>query len=158
MNPDRSMTVIERARRYVAAIPGAVSGQGGHNQTFAVASAVVHGFALEEGDAWIVIAEYNARCNPPWSERELQHKIRSAMQSPSQRPRGYLLQKNQNGNRCDTTTVPPVTPRSRLDFDPVVAITRFVGDVHVTEDDWRICSPYRIPKNWPAGRWHHEGA
>jgi hypothetical protein len=37
---------FEQARRYISAIPGAVSGSGGHNQTYVAACALVHGFAL----------------------------------------------------------------------------------------------------------------
>jgi hypothetical protein len=37
---------IDRARAYVAKVPGAVAGQGGHDQTFSVACSLVNGFAL----------------------------------------------------------------------------------------------------------------
>jgi hypothetical protein len=40
MNPTIS-EILERARHYVTKIPGAVSGTGGHSQTFAVACALV---------------------------------------------------------------------------------------------------------------------
>ena len=33
---------IERARAWLRNTPGAISGQGGHNATFAVATALVH--------------------------------------------------------------------------------------------------------------------
>ncbi len=46
-----TITALERARKYLAAIPGAVSGQGGHDQTFSAACALVNGFALSEADA-----------------------------------------------------------------------------------------------------------
>jgi RecA-family ATPase len=88
------MDAIEQARRYVAAIPGAVSGSGGHNQTFGVACALVHGFALNDADAWAVLCEYNARCSPLWSAKELRHKLDSAAQAQShEKPRGHLLSK-----------------------------------------------------------------
>ena len=61
--------IFERARRYVDVIPAAVSGQGGHDQTFAVAVALCYGWDLEEADAWEVLNTFSARCEPPWSER-----------------------------------------------------------------------------------------
>jgi hypothetical protein len=84
--------VTEKARRYVASIPPARAGQRGHDQTFAVAVALVHGFALPEVEAWHILREYGARCLPPWSERELRHKLKCAgkLTRPS-KPRGHLL-------------------------------------------------------------------
>jgi hypothetical protein len=72
------MTLTERAAAYVANMPSAISGQGGHQATFAVASALIHGFALYEEQAWPIMCEYNARCQPPWSEAELRHKLADA--------------------------------------------------------------------------------
>ena len=59
-------------------MPSAIAGNGGHDSTFAVCKALVHDFALSEGDAWVVLSEYNARCSPPWSEAELRHKLDDA--------------------------------------------------------------------------------
>lgn len=87
------MDAIEQARRYVAAIPGAVSGQGGHDATFKVACALVNGFALGEADAMAILSEYNRTCQPPWNEKELRHKIESAMSAAHEKPRGHLLSK-----------------------------------------------------------------
>lgn len=80
--------VVERARRYVAKLPAAVSGSGGHNQTFRVACVLVIGFDLTTDDAYSLMVEYNHRCQPQWSERELQHKIQSANKQGGER--GFL--------------------------------------------------------------------
>ena len=83
---------VERARRYVAQMPPAISGQGGHNATLRVACVLVHGFALPPEQAWPLLCEYNERCEPPWSERELRHKLEEAGRLTTHRhPRGYLL-------------------------------------------------------------------
>jgi hypothetical protein len=82
---------VKRARAYLAKIPGAVSGDAGHTATFNAVAAVMIGFDLSEQDALnIIAADYNPRCDPPWSERELEHKIRSVAQR-CERERGYLL-------------------------------------------------------------------
>jgi hypothetical protein len=86
---DRS--VLDRASRYVAKLPPAVSGEGGHDRTFHAACVLVHGFNLGEPEALAVLREWNASCNPPWSEAELRHKISSAAKAPCSRPRGYLV-------------------------------------------------------------------
>ena len=87
-----SVSVVERARRYVQKIAPAVSGQGGHSQTYWVASALTNGFNLSEEDAMTVLLEYNASCQPPWNEKELRHKLRQSITSSHDRPRGWLLQ------------------------------------------------------------------
>lgn len=78
--PQSTGDVLARARAYVAKVEGAVSGQGGHAVTFKVAQALVRGFALDPETAYQLLAEYNQRCDPPWSPRELRHKIKSATQ------------------------------------------------------------------------------
>jgi hypothetical protein len=89
--PERSSkpSVIERARRYIDRIPGAVSGEGGHNQTFKVACVLIHGFNMGRVEAFVLLSEWNKRCQPPWSEKELRHKIESADKQTGDR--GYLL-------------------------------------------------------------------
>lgn len=80
--------VIERARKYLATLPGAVSGRSGHNDTFHAACVLVLGFCLSEHAALALMHEYNQRCNPPWTEKELIHKVKQAGKQSGQR--GYL--------------------------------------------------------------------
>ena len=87
------VSVIERARRYIAKCAPAISGQGGHGATFHVAAVLAHGFALAESDALMLLREWNLGCQPPWSERELRHKIASAVTAEHAEARGYLLGK-----------------------------------------------------------------
>ncbi|NQU22699.1 MAG: bifunctional DNA primase/polymerase [Candidatus Nealsonbacteria bacterium] len=83
--------ITERAIAYMAECPPAISGQGGHPQTFKVAQALVNGFCLEPGVALRLLREhYNPRCEPPWSEKELQHKVDSAQKHPADKPTGWL--------------------------------------------------------------------
>ena len=80
--------VVERARKYVLQIPGAVAGSGGHNTTFTVANRLVNGFGLRKDQALSVLKEWNQTCQPVWSDFELQHKIDDAEKQPGER--GYL--------------------------------------------------------------------
>jgi len=83
---------FERAISYLAGIPAAVAGQGGHNQTFAAATALVHGFALPPDLVFQILRDqYNPRCQPPWSDTELTHKVNQAVSVPHDMPRGWLL-------------------------------------------------------------------
>ena len=69
---------VRRARAYVAKIEGAVSGQGGHNKTFRVACILRQKFGLSVEEAWPLFQEWNATCQPEWSDRELAHKLEDA--------------------------------------------------------------------------------
>jgi hypothetical protein len=80
--------VFERARKYLEKLPAAVSGSNGHGATFHAACVLVLGFELSESEAMSLMREYNARCQPSWSERELEHKVKSAFKQPGQR--GFL--------------------------------------------------------------------
>ncbi len=80
-----------RARAYVAKMPPAIAGQHGHDATFKVALALVHGFGLSEEDAMPIMEEYSNKCTPPWTRKELEHKLNSAaQQARSGKPRGHL--------------------------------------------------------------------
>jgi hypothetical protein len=84
------MDVIERARRYLSRMDGSISGAGGHNAAFAAACAMVKGFDLPEAVAMgLLREEFNPKCSPPWSDRELLHKVRQAANSTS--AAGYLI-------------------------------------------------------------------
>jgi hypothetical protein len=84
------LDVVERARRYLAAVPPAVSGQHGDVHTFRVCCRLTRGFALDEEQALQVLSDWNARCQPPWSERELLDKLRRAARY-GREPVGGLL-------------------------------------------------------------------
>ena len=84
------MTAADRARLYVAKMPAAVAGQNGHGATFEVAQVLVRGFGLPDTEAWPILCDYSARCQPPWSEYELKHKLADARHK-SGLPAGYLL-------------------------------------------------------------------
>lgn len=81
--------VVERARKYLAQIEGAVSGSRGHSRTFRAACAAVRGFALPLEQALPLLQEWNERCMPPWSEKELLHKLDGAVNGSG--PVGNLL-------------------------------------------------------------------
>lgn len=100
-NPDNAVGIetarvsddqkVKRARAYLAKVPAAISGSGGHNQTWDAALKMVRGFDLSEGDAFALLwNDYNPRCDEKWSEKDLWHKVKGAAKD-GRRPRGYLL-------------------------------------------------------------------
>ena len=87
---DDPLDVIEQARRYVAKMPEAVSGNNGHDAAFLVAQVLVRGFSLGVDQARPLMQEFSDRCKPPWSDREINHKLHSAS-TESRLPLGYIL-------------------------------------------------------------------
>lgn len=68
---------IRDAVRYIEKIK-AVSGQRGHDDTYRAACKLAQS-GLSETEAFCALLEWNkTNAEPPWSERELLHKIRSA--------------------------------------------------------------------------------
>lgn len=68
------MTIRDRARRYVARMPEAISGQHGHSTMFNVACVLVQGFDLNMSDARTLLEEYNTTLTEPFSTGEIKHK------------------------------------------------------------------------------------
>lgn len=113
-----------RARAYLAKIPGAVAGSGGHTATFNAVAHVLVGFDLDAAAAArIIVDDYNPRCDPPWSEKEIAHKIASVEKS-SDRTRGYLLtDRPQIGTTATAAAYAPPAP-AELEVDWAELILR----------------------------------
>lgn len=82
---------LDRAQRYLSALPPAITGQHGDLHTFRVCCRLVRGFALTDADALLVLRAWNARCEPPWNERELKDKLTRARRY-GREPVGGLLE------------------------------------------------------------------
>lgn len=91
--PQTSSDIERRARSYIGEMPAAVSGSGGHKSTWLVAVALARGFGLGEDDTLRLLHEYNQRCDPKWTDKELRHKAKGAVKA-ERTPLGYLLQNN----------------------------------------------------------------
>ncbi len=80
-----------RAIAYLEKLPPAISGQGGHAATYTAATALVHGFCIPPQRALQILEQYyNPRCEPPWSSKELRHKVDDAAIKPHDRDFGWL--------------------------------------------------------------------
>lgn len=82
-----------RAKRYLKCVPPAIAGAHGDQHTFRVCCRVVRGFDLSDDAAIGALLEWNARCQPPWSEPELRRKVRGA-RLYGREPFGGLLLRN----------------------------------------------------------------
>ena len=83
--------VLHRAHRYLTALPPAIAGQHGDLHTFRVCCRLVRGFGLSDDEALTLLTDWNVRCQPPWSPRELMDKVDRARRY-GREPIGGLLE------------------------------------------------------------------
>jgi hypothetical protein len=89
--PTTPNALLARAGAYLDALPPAISGQGGHAATYRAATSLVHGFAIDPETALdMLLVRFNPRCQPPWTEQELRHKVDDAATKQHTRPHGWL--------------------------------------------------------------------
>jgi hypothetical protein len=117
------MTTLERAALWLAKVPPAVSGQNGHSTTYTAAVGLAHGFGLSSGDALNLLSEWNRSCQPPWSEKELLHKIAQAQSKHHSKPRGHLAE----GSHTQGTTPFNITKVTFNKPKPVPVTQNTVG-------------------------------
>lgn len=85
------MDLFDRGRRLMWGMPAAIDGAGGSMPTWKLACALSVGLCLSDSEAMAILQEYSAtKCFPPWSQKELDHKLRSA-KTKCTLPRGFLL-------------------------------------------------------------------
>jgi hypothetical protein len=93
----------------------AISGQGGHATTYTAAVHMVWGFSLSPDHALrLLMAHYNPRCQPPWTETEMRHKCDDAYNKPHDMPRGWLLKTKLKIKPLPAPVADPVTDPADL--------------------------------------------
>lgn len=85
-NQKDELTIEERARRYLAKLPPAISGSGGHNATYRAACVLRVGFDLPPDVAVRLLLEWNGGCQPSWSTKEIERKISQAERERDRNP------------------------------------------------------------------------
>lgn len=133
-----------RARAWLAHVDPAISGQGGHPQLLYAATGLVRGFMLSRQDALSLLRDdYSPRCQPPWSERELAHKVDDAvkltrLQHSDGRPKsdGWLLE----------AQMPERPARARRDAPRHDPQTGEVGGPDPNDDRFRDDAPEPEPE------------
>lgn len=74
--PPATPEIIAAYRAALQALGPAIQGQGGDDRTWRAAAIGKHDFALTDDEAWPPLLEWNATCQPIWSERDLRAKLR----------------------------------------------------------------------------------
>lgn len=127
--------ILKRAAAYLDRLPPAIAGQGGHAATFDAALKIIAGFDLAEDEALALLLErFNPRCEPPWSEGDLRHKVTDA--AAHAKSRGRLL--DESHNRRPHEAAPP----AGLSDDPPAALSDPCPQVPGFE--WRPRGLFRV--------------
>lgn len=142
--------VERRAIAYLDAMPPAISGSGGHSACYTAATALVHGFALPPERAMAILEQhYNPRCDPPWSIKELQHKVDDAANKPHERPYGWLRESSSEAPKTPVdiskvaTTPKPSKNKTSSDPGPIpTELLRIPGFVSEVMDHSLKNAPY----------------
>jgi hypothetical protein len=144
--------VVDRARKYLAKVVPAVSGSGGHNQTIYAAGKLIRGFGLAREQALQLLGEWNQLCQPPWSAKELEHKVDNAIERPGER--GYLLNAQEksrgatgNGVAAEKSAVSRVEA-AEDDAEPL----RFERLTSAELDAYDAEIEYLVNDIWPAAQ------
>jgi P4 family phage/plasmid primase-like protien len=147
---------LKRATKYLAKMPPAVSGAGGHPTTFKAALSLVRGFAIDPALAFVLLRdEYNPRCQPRWSDKELRHKIDGAVKD-TKTPLGALLRKKQKpmgavpDQPVQADESDGATPKSKFTCTDLGNAERLV---HQHGQDLRYCAPWEKWLVWSSARW-----
>jgi len=75
---------LDRIKAYLAKCDPAIAHQGGHNQTFKVCCRIWDFDPTQDEDTAFALAwnHFNVKCQPPWTEKELRHKLQDAQKQP----------------------------------------------------------------------------
>jgi putative DNA primase/helicase len=153
----------ERIRRCLDSCHPAISGEKGHDKLL-FAAGIGPGFALTENQTFeYLVNHYNQRCQPPWLDKDIWHKVREAFRL-NDRPLGYLRDArsatvSKNGtthNGHGSTTKPsadtqhPSEPRAPLPLTDLGNAERLVRH---HGDSLRFCHPWGKWLTWDGRRW-----
>jgi P4 family phage/plasmid primase-like protien len=89
-------SAYDQAWEWLSNQPGAIQGQGGSNYTFKITMGLMWAFGLDERSVRDLIGRWNADCKPPWSDKELDQKVKSAIRRgcPTGTKVGWVVEKN----------------------------------------------------------------
>ena len=139
----KSTVVVDRAIAYIAAFPPAISGENGHNQTFALTSKLIHGFELDGSVATeLLVKYYNPKCQPEWTLKEIERKVSEVQKTQPDMPSGHLL--NSTAKKTGTSSRPKKkTTVPKVDY--LKNVDAYLKGFKCTESDLTKASPCNIP-------------
>ena len=139
-----------RIMDYIRTTEPSVQGQNGSGTTFGVLGRLWHGFALSAAELAEWARVYNAeKCDPPWSEKELAHKVDdviSRWQPRDGRPRGNLLSSGIYAHDdADSENSPVIAIEKRSPFQADIDATESEAESALADTP---TDPGPMPEEW----------
>ena len=145
------VTAFEHAEHLARTMPAAVAGAGGSNAALRFARALVWGLELNSLQAGGLFREfYNPRCDPEWTEQEIDHKIESASSDDgAPYARGALLVQALEGApaKLPDSTLDQIAQQHGTDTGNAQRLVVLFGD------RVRFCTPRKKWLMWTGQRW-----
>lgn len=139
----KSLSKEERIQLYVDRTAVAVSGQEGSKRTMAVARTLYTGFDLSESETVSWLTKFSARCQPPWNEKEILHKVKSVVNTKSSHQRGWMLKEDQSQSNNGNGTLHYERKREPTRADYTQAMECYLKDFRCSESDLYDASPIK---------------
>jgi putative DNA primase/helicase len=156
--------VVERARLYLKEMPVSVSGNNGHGALWDAALHVYRGFRLSRDQARQILREFSAACQPPWGDREIEHKL-DQVENNAKVPWGFIGdrddgrrkgQRHDGGNHAGNGTPPKAAPAHARQAAEGEHLTDLGNARRVVKDhgaDLHYCHPWKSWLTWDGRRW-----
>lgn len=143
MSERKPLSKEQRIELYVDRCAVAVSGEEGSKRTMAVARTLYTGFELSEADTVRWLTRFSQRCKPPWSEKEILHKVKSVVNTKSPHERGWMLKDDCDHSNNGNGTLHYERKREPTKADYTQAMECYLGDFRCTESDLYEASPIK---------------
>lgn len=137
------LTKEQRIQLYVDRTAIAISGQEGSKRTMAVARTLHTGFDLSEADTIRWLTKFSARCQPPWSEKEILRKVKAVVASDRGHEKGWMLKEDSSSHSNNGHGDSGKKPREPSKADFIQAVECYVGKFRCTEADLYDASPIK---------------
>ena len=113
-SPKPTTPASERCRKYLEKCGDSIEGQDGSGRCFH-AACICFRFGLSESEAFDVMTWYgNAKSQPPWSEREIRHKLKGAFDKVRAAGELGMLLHNDAKPKLETSIAPPPAESTAL--------------------------------------------
>lgn len=149
------LSVADRCRMYVDKLPGAVAGEHGHDKTFHAARVIWNDFALEESEGYPILEAFNARCSPPWDERDLRRKWDEAVKAGEDN-RGSKVGDSPARSSSPRLSRPPGSAVGDLDPFEQTDLGNGRRLAAVCGEDIRFVADRGTWLVWDGGRWEED--
>ena len=156
-------SAFERARRWMARRDPAIEGEEGDKWTFATAAALVIDFNLEDGEALVLLREWNKTCVPPWPDDDLVQKVERARKYGKHAPGAKFEDPHRGaGSASDASNrrSPGAAAREETTSLDARCADRLCSDIGNGQrlvlrhgDDLRYCHPWKKWLVYDGSRW-----